>query len=88
MSTLFIEYFEKFGNLKPKMHLWLHYTRVMLLNGPVIHYSSMKFERKNKKIKRNGGRNYVEYQFASNYRDKTSVAIVLHHRVLLKEYAN
>ena len=44
-------YFEKFGKLKPKMHLWLHYTRVMLLNGPVIHYSSMKFERKNKKLK-------------------------------------
>ena len=33
------------------MHLLTHYTRVMLLNGPVVHYSSMKYERKNRTLK-------------------------------------
>lgn len=33
------------------MHIWLHYPRLTLRNGPVIHYSTMKFERKNKELK-------------------------------------
>ena len=44
-------YFSFFGKLKPKMHLWIHYPRIMILNGPVIHYATNKFERKNKKLK-------------------------------------
>lgn len=44
-------YFELFGKLKPKMHLLLHYPRVIRANGPVIHYSSLKFERQNKTMK-------------------------------------
>lgn len=45
------KYLEIFGKLKPKMHIWLHYPRAILLNGPLVHYSSMKFERKNKELK-------------------------------------
>lgn len=45
------KYLEIFGKLKPKMHIWRHYPRTILLNGPVVHYSSMKFERKNKELK-------------------------------------
>lgn len=44
-------YIKLIGQLKPKMHFLLHYSRVMLLNGPVVQYSSIKFERKNKKMK-------------------------------------
>ena len=44
-------YLTLFGKLKPKMHLLLHYPRAMLLNGPAIHYSAMKYERKNCKLK-------------------------------------
>ena len=44
-------YLKLFGKLKPKMHLWLHYKRVMLLNGPVVHYATLKFERENRKLK-------------------------------------
>ena len=39
-------YIKLIGPLKPKMHFWLHYSRAMLLNGPVVQYSSIKFERK------------------------------------------
>ncbi|XP_051172571.1 uncharacterized protein LOC127288909 [Leptopilina boulardi] len=46
-----MQYLKLFGKLKPKMHLWLHYPRLITLNGPVVHYSSMKFERKNKELK-------------------------------------
>lgn len=42
-----------FGKLKPKMHFLLHYYRLICLNGPVFHYSAMKFERKNQKLKEN-----------------------------------
>ncbi|XP_051173978.1 uncharacterized protein LOC127289825 [Leptopilina boulardi] len=44
-------YFQLNGKLKPKMHFLLHYVTVMILNGPVIHYSAMKYERKNKQLK-------------------------------------
>lgn len=45
------QYLKLFGKLKPKMHIWLHHPSLTLSNGPVIHYSSMKFERKNKELK-------------------------------------
>lgn len=45
------KYIEFFGNLKPKMHIWVHYHRIIELNGPVVHFSSLKFERKNKELK-------------------------------------
>ena len=35
-------YLALFGKLKPKMHLLLHYPRVILLIGPVIHTSSVR----------------------------------------------
>lgn len=44
-------YIHLFGSLKPKMHFLLHYPTIMLLNGPVIHYSTLMFERKNKALK-------------------------------------
>ena len=44
-------YHELFGKIKPKMHFLLHYPRAMILNGPVVHFSAMKFERKNKALK-------------------------------------
>ena len=44
-------YFKLFGKLKPKMHIWLHYPRIMLLNGPVVHFSTLKYERENRKLK-------------------------------------
>lgn len=44
-------YVELFGLLKPKMHFMLHLPEVMLDNGPVIHFWSMPFERKNKELK-------------------------------------
>lgn len=44
-------YLKLFGKLKPKMHIWLHYPHIMLLNGPVVHFSTMKYERENRKLK-------------------------------------
>ena len=44
-------YLQPFGALKPKMHFLLHYGKVIQSNGPVNHFSAMKFERENKKIK-------------------------------------
>ena len=44
-------YLELFGHLKPKMHMFIHYAKVMLLNGPVIHYATTMYERKNKQLK-------------------------------------
>lgn len=44
-------YLELFGELKPKMHIILHYVRIMKLYGPVIHFSANMFERKNRKLK-------------------------------------
>lgn len=44
-------YLKLFGKLKPKMHIWLHYVRIILLNGPVVHFSTITFERKNKELK-------------------------------------
>ena len=40
-----------YGDLKPKMHFMTHFWRLLLQNGPLIHFWSMPFERKNKQIK-------------------------------------
>lgn len=44
-------FFKLFGKLKPKMHILIHYPRVIKAFGPVIHYSSLKFEQHNKILK-------------------------------------
>ncbi|KAJ8677007.1 hypothetical protein QAD02_012794 [Eretmocerus hayati] len=44
-------YFQLYGDLEPKMHLWLHYLEIMELNGPAIHFWSMPFEQKNKDLR-------------------------------------
>ena len=44
-------YFKFFGKLKPKMHIWLHYSRIILFIGPVVHFSTLKYERENRKLK-------------------------------------
>lgn len=47
-NELYKKLFEK---LKPKMHIITHYVRIIRLFGPVIHFSTIMFERKNKKLK-------------------------------------
>ncbi|XP_051158001.1 uncharacterized protein LOC127279603 [Leptopilina boulardi] len=44
-------YITLYGPLKPKMHIWTHYPTVTIRNGPVCHFSSLMFERKNRKLK-------------------------------------
>lgn len=44
-------YIELYDHLKPKIHNMVHYPRIIFLNGPVEHYSSAKYERKNKQLK-------------------------------------
>lgn len=44
-------YLQLFGKLKPKMHFLIHIPEVMLDNGPVIHFWSMPYERKNRILK-------------------------------------
>ena len=44
-------YVKIIGPLKPKMHLLTHYIRIIQLIGPIIHFSTLKFERQNKKLK-------------------------------------
>lgn len=46
-------YIKLYGNLKPKFHILLHYPRLLLQNGPVIHFWSMRFESNHSKIKAN-----------------------------------
>lgn len=45
------QYLHLFEKLKPKMHFLLHYPTIMLMFGPVVHFSAMKFERKNRELK-------------------------------------
>ena len=45
-------YIELFGSLKPKFHNMLHYPRLMLENGPLIHIWSMRYEPKHRELKR------------------------------------
>ncbi|OXU17211.1 hypothetical protein TSAR_007607 [Trichomalopsis sarcophagae] len=44
-------YIQLFGKLKPKMHFLIHFAEIMLDNGPVIHFWSMPYERRNKILK-------------------------------------
>lgn len=45
-------YLQQFGDLKPKFHLLVHYSKLMLKIGPMIKLSSMRFESKHREIKR------------------------------------
>ncbi|OXU22871.1 hypothetical protein TSAR_010190, partial [Trichomalopsis sarcophagae] len=44
-------YIELFGNLKTKFHFLTHYVRMIEKNGPVIKYSSMRYESKHRMLK-------------------------------------
>ena len=46
-------YIRLFGKLKPKFHFLIHYPRLLLLNGPCIHYWTMRFESRHKEMKSN-----------------------------------
>lgn len=46
-------YLNLFGFLKPKFHNLIHYPRILLENGPCIHFSSMRFEAFHRQIKLN-----------------------------------
>ena len=39
-------YITLLGELKPKIHIWLHNPRISQLNGPVINYSTPRFKKK------------------------------------------
>ena len=45
--TLFNELFPNV-NLKPKGHLWMHYSRVLVQSGPIINLSTFRFESKHR----------------------------------------
>ncbi|XP_043464098.1 uncharacterized protein LOC122499689 [Leptopilina heterotoma] len=68
-----MQYLKLFGKLKPKMHIWLHYPRLIMLNGPVVHYSSMKFERKNKEAK--------EYALGTTSNVNLPLTIAIRHQL-------
>lgn len=42
-----------FGNLKPKFHMLVHYTRILLENGPSVHFWCMRFELRHRHLKAN-----------------------------------
>ncbi|XP_058789057.1 uncharacterized protein LOC131663019 [Phymastichus coffea] len=44
-------YKKLFGNLKPKHHIITHIPRIMLENGPLVHFWAMMFERKHRDFK-------------------------------------
>ncbi|KAL7298938.1 hypothetical protein TKK_0008039 [Trichogramma kaykai] len=44
-------YIELFGDLKPKYHFLLHYPRLLLLLGPCVNFSTMRFESRHRQIK-------------------------------------
>ena len=44
-------YIKLAGNLKPKFHNIIHYPRIILRNGPVIHFWCMRFESRHREIK-------------------------------------
>lgn len=71
-NAMYLELFEK---LKPKMHLWVHYPRIMLQNGPVVFYSTMKYERKNKELK--------EFAVSSSNNINLPLTIAVRHQLLL-----
>ena len=39
------------GTLKPKFHNLTHYPRILLMNGPFIHFWCMRFESRHREIK-------------------------------------
>jgi len=49
-NKLYIEL--KGDNLKPKFHHLLHYSSVLKMSGPFVHYSSMRFEAKHRSLKK------------------------------------
>lgn len=44
-------YLKFVGHLKPKMHYLLHYERIIRLFGPVILFSTMRYESKHRELK-------------------------------------
>lgn len=46
-------YIRLFGPLKPKFHFLTHYPRILLENGPCIHFWCMRFESRHKELKAN-----------------------------------
>lgn len=44
-------YLELFGVLKPKFHHLVHYSRFLLLNGPIVNYWTMRFESRHRQLK-------------------------------------
>lgn len=48
LNDLYIELFE---DLKAKFHFLTHYVQIILKNGPVIKYSSMRYESKHRMLK-------------------------------------
>ena len=66
-------YFKFFGKLKPKMHIWLHYSRIILLNGPVVHFSTLKYERENRKLK--------EVALGTTSSSNLSITIAIRHQL-------
>lgn len=44
-------YIALFGHLKPKFHFLIHYGRYLLVNGPLVHYWTMRFEGRHKELK-------------------------------------
>ncbi|XP_051165298.1 uncharacterized protein LOC127284058 [Leptopilina boulardi] len=69
------QYLRLFGKLKPKMHFLLHYPGIMLLLGPVVHFSAMKFERKNKELK--------EFATATTSNINLPLSIAIRHQLNL-----
>lgn len=41
---------EFFGNLKSKFHVMIHYMKILLQNGPLINFWSMRFESKHREL--------------------------------------
>ena len=46
-------YIKLIGALKPKFYNFLHYPRILLLNGPCIHFWCMRFESRHRQLKSN-----------------------------------
>lgn len=44
-------YVEHYGALQPKFHNLLHYGRILLQNGPLVRFSSMRYESRHRSIK-------------------------------------
>ena len=55
LNTLIISlnelYKKLYGNFKPKFHFLTHYPRVLLNNGPIVNFWSMRFESNQRPLK-------------------------------------